>query len=66
MKQTHQDIFLTGDLFNAKVGNSIKRIKNVVIKNFDTYMDFDEILRKVYKDIKKEDKSTFSEALKRI
>ena len=54
---------LTGDLFNAKVGNSIKGLK-CRNQNFDTYMDFDEILRKVYKDIKKEDKSTFSEALK--
>lgn len=56
-------IILTGDLFNAKVGNSIKGLK-CRNQNFDTYMDFDEILRKVYKDIKKEDKSTFSEALK--
>ena len=54
---------LTGDLFNAKVGSSIKGLK-CRNQNFDTYMDFDEILRKVYKDIKKEDKSTFSEALK--
>ena len=54
---------LTGDLFNAKVGNSIKGLK-CRNQNFDTYMDFDEILRKVYKDIKKEYKSTFSEALK--
>lgn len=54
---------LTGDLFNAKVGNSIKGLK-CRNQNFDTYMEFDEILRKVYKDIKKEDKSTFSEALK--
>lgn len=54
---------LTGDLFNAKVGNSIKGLK-CRNQNFDTYMDFDEILRKVYKDIKKEDKGTFSEALK--
>lgn len=54
---------LTSDLFNAKVGNSIKGLK-CRNQNFDTYMDFDEILRKVYKDIKKEDKSTFSEALK--
>lgn len=54
---------LAGDLFNAKVGNSIKGLK-CRNQNFDTYMDFDEILRKVYKDIKKEDKSTFSEALK--
>lgn len=54
---------LTGDLFNAKVGNSIKGLK-CRNQKFDTYMDFDEILRKVYKDIKKEDKSTFSEALK--
>lgn len=54
---------LTGDLFNAKVGNNIKGLK-CRNQNFDTYMDFDEILRKVYKDIKKEDKSTFSEALK--
>lgn len=54
---------LTGDIFNAKVGSSIKGLK-CRNQNFDTYMDFDEILRKVYKDIKKEDKSTFSEALK--
>lgn len=54
---------LAGDLFNAKVGSSIKGLK-CRNQNFDTYMDFDEILRKVYKDIKKEDKSTFSEALK--
>ena len=54
---------LTGDLFNAKVGNSIKGLK-CRNQNFVTYMEFDEILRKVYKDIKKEDKSTFSEALK--
>lgn len=54
---------LTSDLFNAKVGSSIKGLK-CRNQNFDTYMDFDEILRKVYKDIKKEDKSTFSEALK--
>lgn len=54
---------LAGDLFNVKVGNSIKGLK-CRNQNFDTYMDFDDILRKVYKDIKKEDKSTFSEALK--
>lgn len=54
---------LTGDLFNAKVGSPIKGLvcRN---QNFDTYMEFDEILRKVYNDIKKEDKTTFSAALR--
>lgn len=54
---------LTGDLFNAKVGADIKGLvcRN---QNFDTYMEFDEILRKVYKDIKKEYKNAFITALK--
>lgn len=54
---------LTGDLFNAKIGASIKGLK-CRNQNFDTYMEFCEILNKVYNDIKKEDKTEFSNALR--
>lgn len=54
---------LTGDLFNAKIGASIKGLK-CRNQNFDTYMEFGEILNKVYNDIKKEDKTEFSNALR--
>ena len=54
---------LTGDLFNAKIGSDIKGLK-CLNQNFDTYLEFEEILRKVYRDIKKENKSEFSKALK--
>mgnify|MGYP004526946193 CR=1 FL=1 len=54
---------LTGDLFSAKIGTSIKGLK-CRNQNFDSQLEFDTILRKVYTDIKKEDKTTFSNALK--